>query len=441
MGAGFLALLFVTVAIDGRSQDVVRISGEVRFPAEVSVGINPENPGQVIVVGLGKPVSGKPRVSNYAFISADAGRTWETVAAANPDGRVQGDDAVTFRDDGLAVHAYIAFSGLRAKHPKRARNGIFVTTSRDHGETWSPPVPVVDHINTLMPFEDKPYLVSDNSPRSPFHRNIYLAWTRFDIYGSSHPADSTQIFFSRSTDSAATFSTPLRISDRGGDCLDGDNTVEGAVPVVGTAGEVYVVWAGPLGLVLDKSLDGGATFGADKVIGPIPGGWSIDVPGLGRSNGMPVTAVDHSTGPYRGTLYVNWVDTRHGDPDVFLMYSRDAGETWSDAVRVNDDPVHNGKEQFFTWMAVDPQDGSVNIVYLDRRNARSTETAVFLARSVDGGHSFTNTKIALPEFQGDERVFFGDYIGIDAYGGRVVCAFPYFQQRRELAVYAALFRF
>ena len=83
---------------------------------------------------------------------------------------------------------------------------------------------------------------------------------------------------------------PFRISDTGGDCIDSDNTVEGAVPAVGPNGEVYIVWAGPLGLVFDKSLDGGLSFGKDKVIGDMPGGWDFSVDGLDRANGMPNTA-------------------------------------------------------------------------------------------------------------------------------------------------------
>jgi hypothetical protein len=67
--------------------------------------------------------------------------------------------------------------------------------------------------------------------------------------------------------------------------------VEGAVPAVGPEGQVYVAWGGPLGIMLDKSLDGGVTFGRDLFVTDQPGGWAFGVPGLRRANGMPVTAV------------------------------------------------------------------------------------------------------------------------------------------------------
>src|SRR5438876_1189389 len=145
---------------------------------------------------------------------------------------------------------------------------------------------------------------------------------------------------------------------------------------------------GPSSHSIKKSLDGGLTCGRDKVIGLMPGGWDYFVEGLDRANGMPVTGVDLSDGPNKGVLYVNWIDARNGDPDVFVMSSRNGGETWSTPVRVNDDPVKNGKVQFFTWMSVDPTDGSVNIVFYDRRDTDGAATRLTMARSVDGGRRF-----------------------------------------------------
>src|SRR5438045_4380595 len=162
--------------------------------------------------------------------------------------------------------------------------------------------------NKVNPVEDKPGLVVANVAGSKFKGNIYLAWTRFDVYGSEDPDCHSQIFFSRSTDHGKTFAMPIRISDAPGDCRDSDNTVEGAVPAIGPNGEVYIVWAGPAGLVFKKSLDGGLTFNKEKSISQMSGGWDFSVEGLERANGMPLTGVDLSNGPNKGTLYVNWID-------------------------------------------------------------------------------------------------------------------------------------
>jgi len=424
------------------AQQVIRVTdADAINPAEVSVAINPKNPDNIVGASfqIGRPL--RPRAGSYTYVSTDGGKTWKTIPVEDPKGLSQGDDAVSFASDGTAYHVHLSFVGIRVAKPPRAESGILVEASRDGGLTWNESVPAINHINSVTPFEDKPGIVVDNATDSPHKGNVYLAWTRFDTYGSSDPECHTQIYFSRSTDGGKTFSMPFRISDTGGDCRDSDNTVEGAIPAVGPKGEVYLVWAGPLGLVFKKSLDGGLTFGKDKVFGPMPGGWDFSVEGLDRANGMPVTGVDLSAGPNKGTLYVNWIDARNGDPDVFIASSRDGGETWSAPVRVNDDPLKNGKVQFFTWMSVDPIDGSVNIVFYDRRDTESAQTNLMLARSVDGGHSFVNYKIDVPPFTCAPRVFFGDYSGISAYNGHVVPIFMHFVEDQKLAVSVALFHF
>jgi BNR/Asp-box repeat protein len=436
-----LCILFFSTSLVS-AQQVVRITEPNAInPAEVSIAINPKNPDNIIAASFQTGRPPRPRAGSYHYVTFDGGKTWKTVPTPDLKNLVQGDDVVVFSHDGVAYHVHLSFDGIRLARPVRAENGMIVNVSKDGGNTWTDGTPAINHVNTVTPFEDKPGIIVDNVPSSRSKGNVYLAWTRFDVYGSANPEHRSQIYFTRSTDQGQTFSMPFRISDTGGDCLDSDNTVEGAVPAVGPHGEVYVVWAGPLGLVFDKSLDGGLTFGKDKVIGEIPGGWDFSIDGLDRANGMPVTGVDLSDGPNKGTLYVNWIDARNGDPDVFVMSSSNGGETWSAPVRVNDDALKNGKAQFFTWMAVDPADGSVNIIFYDRRDTNSTETRLTLARSVDGGKTFVNHRVDLAPFAANTRTFFGDYSSISAYQGRVVPAFMHFVDSGKLAISVALFRF
>ena len=424
------------------AQKVVRVSApEAINPAEVTIAINPKNPNNIVAASFQNQLPPRPRAGSFNYASLDGGRHWKTVPTANPKGLVQGDDAVYFSADGTAYHIHLLFDGVFEAVPRRAESGMLVESSKDGGLTWSESVPAIDHINSVIPFEDKPGIVTDNAPGSRYQGNVYVAWTRFDTYGSKDPQCHSHIYFSRSTDGGKTFAMPFRISDDPGDCRDTSTTVEGAVPAVGPSGEVYIVWAGPRGLVFKKSLDGGLTFAKDKIIDAMPGGWDFGVPGLDRANGMPVTGVDLSQGPNRGTLYVNWIDARNGDRDVFVMSSRDGGETWSAPTRVNDDALKNGKVQFFTWMSVDPLDGSINTIFYDRRDTEGTSTKVVMARSVDGGRTFVNHSVDLPAFAFDATVFFGDYTGIAAYNGRVVPMFMHFIEKKKLAVSVALFQF
>jgi hypothetical protein len=88
-------------------------------------------------------------------------------------------------------------------------------------------------------------------------------------------------------------------------------------------------------------------------------------------------------------------------------------------VRVNDDEVGNGRDQFFPWFDVDPVTGTIDVVFYDRRYTTGWDTDVSLAVSTDGGDHFNNQPISASSFLPDPGVFFGDYIGVSALGGRV----------------------
>ncbi len=438
----FLLTLLLALALSfAQEHTITRLSlPSALRPVEPSIAINPANPDNIVAAFIRFGEAHENRVVSTRYHSMDGGKTWRYEEEKNPDKRPQGDDVMTFNAEGIAYHAYISFRGLKTKKSKR--NGIYVNHSLKNTDEWAEPVVVVDHINSLRPYEDKPWLITDNSPNSKHKGNVYIAWTRFDGYDSKDPNDSTQIYFSASTDKGRSYGEPFRISDLGGDCLDGDKTVEGAVPAVAPDGSVHVVWAGEKGLFYDRSFDGGKTFGKDKLISDMPGGWLNDVEELSRSFGLPVTKIDNSNGKNRGTIYVNWIDERNGDTDVFLIWSRDGGETWTKPKRINNDKIRNGKSQFFTWLAVDPIDGSVNICYFDRRNYSDSTTDLYLARSIDGGETFNNIHVKNQKpFKTKKATFFGDYTNVDVYGGRVVIVYPHFIAEAETAVSVARFEF
>jgi hypothetical protein len=193
---------------------------------------------------------------------------------------------------------------------------------------------------------------------NPQNNDIYMTWTQFDAYDSDDPADSSIILFSKSTDQGKSWTKPMRISYYGGDCMDDDETVEGAVPAVGPNGELYVTWTGPRGLVMQKSTDGGMTWlSVERTISKHFGGWTLDIPGIYRANGLPILKCDLSDGPNHGALYLNWCDQQNGedDTDSWIMKSMDGGNTWSERTRVNQDT--SGNHQFFTWMDIDASTG------------------------------------------------------------------------------------
>lgn len=234
-----------------------------------------------------------------------------------------------------------------------------------------------------------------------------MGWTRWRI------ADS-QMVISRSTDDGKTWSAPIEVDAHPGLPRDDNGAAEGFDGAVGPDGTLYAIWSQDDDIFLVVSKDGGKTFShARPIIHTAPIMFAIDT--LERANGFPQIAID----PKSKRLYVTWSDYRNGDLDVFLSSSSDRGKHWSAAVRVNNDPVHDGAEQFFQWLAVDPVDGSVNVMFYDRRrDPQNRKQIVVLARSIDAGHSFNNYAWTEEPFEAG-GVFFGDYSGLAAYGGRV----------------------
>jgi hypothetical protein len=361
-------------------------------PSEPSILINPNKPN-ILVAGANL---------NYCYASQDTGRTWVKQSLTSPYG-VWGDPA-------LAVDTANNFYFFHLSNPPSGNwiDRIVCQKSVNAGKTWS--TGTFTGLNGTKA-QDKQWPIVDRN-----NNNIYLTWTQFDKYGSSAPLDSSIILFSKSTDAGNTWSTPKRINKFAGDCIDSDNTVEGATPAVGINGEIYVSWAGPKGLVFNKSLDqGNIWLKEEKVITSIPGGWDYNISGLQRANGLPVTVCDLSQSANRGTIYINWTDQRNGtsNTDVWLVKSTDGGETWSVPIKVNDD--NSNKQQFFTWMTIDQTNGNLYFVFYDRRNYSNNLTDVYMAISTDGGNTFINKKISESPFLPNQNVFFGDYTNITAH--------------------------
>jgi hypothetical protein len=383
--------------------EVFNLTTTPGFFTEPGIAVNSANPRQVV---------GVFQDNVHAAYSMDGGHSWQLAEGADPKNyRISGDVSVTFDNQGHAVVCYIAFDKLGTFNywaHGATRNGIFVRRSLDAGKTWE-----VDHIPVAeqptaagIPFEDKPYIVADNT-KSKYAGNLYIGWTRWRL-------NDSQMVLSRSTNDGKTWSQPIEIDARPGLPRDDNGAAEGFAGVVDPDGKLYAIWSQDNAIVLTTSRDGGKTFSrAHPVIHTAPIMFAIQT--LERANGFPQIAID----PKSKRLYVTWSDYRNGDLDVFIAASDNGGKHWSAPVRVNNDPVHNGAEQFFQWLAVDPTDGSLDVIFYDRRvDPQNRKQIVVLARSTDGGRSFSNYAWTDNPFEAS-GVFFGDYSGIAAYGGRV----------------------
>jgi hypothetical protein len=255
-----------------------------------------------------------------------------------------------------------------------------------------------------FPFADKEWTACDTTGGT-FANRVYVTWTDFG-------ATQTPILLKWSRDGAKSWSPNVRVSDGG--------STQGSVIAIGPTGTVNVAWSdGSAGsrVGFDRSTDGGQTFGTDR----FPSG-VVDVPGdpVFRRNSFPVMDCDRTGGPGRGNLYIAWADNRNGDPDILMVRSTDGGLTWSAPIRVNDDVVGNGRDQWFPWIAVDPK-GRVIVTFFDRRRDPSNRIyEIWGGISRDGGRTFdTNFLVSDASSNGDLNGFIGDYSGLAASNDRL----------------------
>jgi hypothetical protein len=344
-------------------------------------------------------------VLNDYYYSTNRGKSWKSSTLTSPYG-VNGDPVMHIDRQGR----YYYFHLSNPKNGNRLDRIVCSYSDKIKGD-WKHSATQPNNAKA----QDKHWVAE-----CPLTGTLYLTWTQFDEYKSTHPEDSSRILFAKSIDRGETWSQPKVISTLNGDCLDGNNTVEGAVPAVGADGELYVSWTGPHGIRMNRSADGGETWLEQELfVTDHVGGWTFDVPGIYRCNGLPIIKVDQSGGQHHGRIYINWSDQKNHetDTDIRLIYSDDRGQTWSKPMTVNQD--NSGRHQFFTWMDVDPSTGNLYFVYYDRRNYEDLNTDVVMAWSTNGGQSFHERTISETPFIPNETVFFGDYINIAAINGTI----------------------
>jgi hypothetical protein len=428
------------------------------------VAVSPTNPDDIAAFWQQDRWSDGGAHGLVAAVSHDGGETWAyssphfsncaggTAANGGDFGR-SSDPWVSWAPNGdlWAISLSVDFT--------TTRNGVLAARMR-HGEsTWSEPfVLKFDTSKAGLPlgnnFNDKESLTAD--PTDATGNFVYAVWDRFVSPNENVPlpallnahAFHQPVWFSRTTNGAAGSPTweTREIFDPG--------TQNGTISnqIVVTPGgalvdgfylfKVHQQQGGNFVAVI-RSSDKGVTWSRSAIIvapdaaigesDPEPIRCRPFITGnplctIVRSDGVIVDlAVDYSSGPHRGRIYIAWQDhddNPFGDDLIMLSHSDDGGLTWSAPEKVNQTPSNTFTDQAFEPAVHVNSDGVVAVTYYDFRNDVSGDgqltTNHWIIHSHDGGATWSESGLGgsfdLHQAPYARGYFVGDYQGLDAQG-------------------------
>jgi hypothetical protein len=195
---------------------------------------------------------------------------------------------------------------------------------------------------------------------------------------------SSNVMLRHSTDGKV-FSDPVRVNDR-----EGDATVRNENPpkvAVSPGGEVYVCWANERAkwkgdIRFARSTDGGKTFSKAITL-------NSDAGGEPTGHAFQSVAIDK-----QGRIYVAWIDERNkraGDrgAEIWMSASNDGGKRFSRDRKILSDVC----ECCRTNIQIDGA-GHLFLAYRTVPATGPMYRDIIVARSVDGGKSFTPVRVS-----------------------------------------------
>jgi len=337
--------------------------------AEVTVAAGP---GGLAVAAWGD--SRADRTCTFT-VTKDGGATWsKNVAIANVSGQFVGDPAATI-DAGGTIYA------VCQEYVDVGNTGnIRMMTSTDQGATWSA-------VRTIGPAPDKPWAGGGS-----VEGTVFVSWL-------GNPGG-----IKRSTDRGVTWQATQSLG----------SIIHGTAIVTSTTGLVHVPYnldSNDNQLRYLRSVDGGATWEKPRDLIPDMGSFCFEC----SPRQHPI--VGAASDPTGKTVAITWTSRMtggEGDDDVWLLYSKDGGTTWSAPLRVNDNKTKS--RQFQSWVAVD-HCGRVHVAWTDLRNGKNE---VWYARSADPTKGF-EPNLQVTDGSGSANTdFLGDYKGLVVQGSDVL---------------------
>lgn len=349
-------------------------------------------------------------ISVGVYISTNGGYNWfgsDTCKGQNIQ-NYGGDPGVSIDKNGTFIITHIGKPSVIA--------GVYSHYSTNMGANWSSAYTITN----LQP-EDKGSSTTDNSPTSPFYGRTYAVWVNLT---SSPPT----VQCSYSTNSGANWTSAQNVNP------SPPQRCTGGYIETGKDGTVYICWAGASGTFpfpsqyagFGISTNGGVNWSVNQNIYPVSGiEPTIQQKSNIRVNSIPRFDIDKTGGLRNGWIYMVSAEKGTGadSADIYLHRSSNNGLNWSSGIRVNQDAHNNGKISYCPAICVDST-GAVNVLFYDDRNTTSDSAEVILARSKDGGNSWTEFIVSSHKFKpkpiaGAVSNYQGDFISIISNGNKL----------------------
>lgn len=360
---------------------------------EPSLCIDPTNPNHIAIGWRQFDTTNSSFRQSGISYSADGGLTWTFPGDLEP-GTFRSDPVLASDVNGVFYYLGITNENTFATDLLRSTNG---------GMTWQ-------RVGGALG-GDKEWMAIDTSS-SPGRGNIYEVWSPFyNVYSNNQ----NQIF-TRSTDGGLDWLTAMDLPHQ---------PYFGTI-AVGPDGEVYNFGTAIdiIPFVLNRSSNATNPLAAPTIdVSTIVDLGGVPVEGITGINpggllGQAWVAVDQSTGPTRGNVYVLCSVTNDPGNLVNVMFSRstDRGATFSPAVRINDDSATQNAAHWFGTLSVAPN-GRVDVCWYDTRNSVSnTLSQLYYSWSDDAGLTWAPNRPLSPQFDQTlgypQQEKIGDYIGM-----------------------------
>jgi hypothetical protein len=383
----------LTISFSGIAQNL-NLTNSAAFDGEPYLVIDPNNDQHLVAAWMGfKLGEGIIIKSKY---SNDGGTTW---SSTNEIPHISGalssaDVSLEYDSNGNLFMCYIDYDNQNF-----TQGEILVRKSIDGGLTWGTPVTatsITDCPNQLC--IDRPWIAIDNST-GPNNGAIYVTSINADQPTMVTPPYHSYLVVS--TDEGASFSQPRFVDTTG--YLVGDISQAGTSPVVSPNGTFYATYPSydtgqsPFAhIYLASSTTNGTDINHTNV-------YTILIQGVqdpfAKKGGNLIC--DPSEPNHLALLLLG---QENGDPDIYFMETYDA-VNWTTPIRLNDDPIGNGKMQDLIWGEFN-ENGDLAVCWRDRRNASAngyqTETEIYGAiRFKDSINFETNFPISSQQVSHD----------------------------------------